>query len=283
MPDFTDLQTQSDSYEVPVSYQDFSRPATYVQTTPSPQNPPWYPADRRHAGHYSIPDDSYEVPVFYRSSSRQASPYFQDERTSNVVNYPRFLEDSFPAQPRIRGTGMGFNPRLRETRQPSVPPRRYARQSDTQAPTSLENPRSRALSKLKKEIYQPTISTSKTLAKKLSFYYRDPKGVNALKEIENTEKNEKGKSCAVCLEDFVPKQEVMVTPCKHMFHEDCIMPWLRSQGQCPICRFVICEKERENPLPLNDDDVGTNYLIAGELLSIARAMEEAFLLRPEPH
>lgn len=190
---------------------------------------------------------------------------------------------------------MGLNHRLRETHQQSIPPRRSTRQSDTQTPstTTTENPRSRAMSKLKKEIYEPNnIPTSKMLAKKLSFYYRDPnKGANALKEMENKEKkNEEGKSCAVCLEDFVPKQEVMVTPCKHMFHEDCIMPWLKSQGQCPICRFVICEKERENQNQnqiqmslMNDDEIGPSYLIAGELMSIVRAMEEAFRLGPETH
>ncbi|KAI9083096.1 hypothetical protein K1719_035000 [Acacia pycnantha] len=276
---------ERDSYEVPMYYQASSGHPTPVQTTPNSQNPPRYLTDRRHAGLYSTPDDSYEVPVFYRSSSRQATPYFQDERTSNAVNHPRFLEDSFPARLHILNgdTGMGFNHRIRETHRPSVPARRSARQSDTQAPTAIENPRSRALSKLKKEIYEPNISSSKMLAKKLSFYYRDSKGVNALKEMENKQKNEERKSCAVCLDDFVPKQEVMVTPCKHMFHEDCIMPWLKSQGQCPICRFVICEKERENPLPVNDDEIGASFEIAGELMSIVRAMEEAFRFSPETH
>ncbi|XP_054813687.1 E3 ubiquitin-protein ligase At3g02290-like [Prosopis cineraria] len=268
------IPTNRDSFEVPASSQSPSTRTTPRQMTPSPLNPLWYMADRRQAGLYSIPEsDSYEVPVFYQASSRHATP---DERTSNVVNHLQFLEDSFPAQPDILNgdTGRGFNRRLRETHQASVPPRRSTRQSNAQAPTAPENPRCRALSKLRKEIYEPNIPTSKMLAKKLSFYYRDNKGVNALKEMENKQKNEDRKSCAVCLEDFVPKQEVMVTPCKHMFHEDCIMPWLRSQGQCPICRFVICEKEREN-------DVGTSYLIAGDLLSIVRAMEEAFRLDPE--
>lgn len=35
-------------------------------------------------------------------------------------------------------------------------------------------------------------------------------------EMEN---DENSKRCAVCLEDFEPRQEVMLTPCRHMFHE----------------------------------------------------------------
>lgn len=50
-----------------------------------------------------------------------------------------------------------------------------------------------------------------------------------------------GKRCAVCLEDFETKQFVTITPCNHMFHEECIVPWVKSQGKCPVCRFVIVE------------------------------------------
>ncbi|KAI0964221.1 hypothetical protein AcW1_001090 [Taiwanofungus camphoratus] len=50
------------------------------------------------------------------------------------------------------------------------------------------------------------------------------------------------KDCAVCKEQFKletddPDEQVVVTlPCKHPFHESCIMPWLKSSGTCPVCR-----------------------------------------------
>lgn len=50
------------------------------------------------------------------------------------------------------------------------------------------------------------------------------------------------KDCAVCKEQFQlgtedPDEQVVVTlPCKHPFHEPCIMPWLKSSGTCPVCR-----------------------------------------------
>ncbi|KAG6813215.1 hypothetical protein H0H92_013102 [Tricholoma furcatifolium] len=50
------------------------------------------------------------------------------------------------------------------------------------------------------------------------------------------------KDCAVCKEQFKletedPDEQIVVTlPCKHPFHEPCILPWLKSSGTCPVCR-----------------------------------------------
>jgi len=52
------------------------------------------------------------------------------------------------------------------------------------------------------------------------------------------------KDCAVCKEQFKTDVEdsdelvVVTLPCKHPFHEPCIMPWLKSSGTCPVCRYV---------------------------------------------
>ncbi|KAF9270716.1 hypothetical protein L218DRAFT_889414 [Marasmius fiardii PR-910] len=53
------------------------------------------------------------------------------------------------------------------------------------------------------------------------------------------------KDCAVCKEQFTletedPGEQVVVTlPCKHPFHEPCILPWLKSSGTCPVCRHQL--------------------------------------------
>lgn len=50
------------------------------------------------------------------------------------------------------------------------------------------------------------------------------------------------KDCAVCKEQFKtdtedPDEQIVITlPCKHPFHEPCILPWLKSSGTCPVCR-----------------------------------------------
>ncbi|PSR71067.1 hypothetical protein PHLCEN_2v13036 [Hermanssonia centrifuga] len=64
------------------------------------------------------------------------------------------------------------------------------------------------------------------------------------------------KDCAVCKEQFKlgtedPDEQIIVTlPCKHPFHESCIMPWLKSSGTCPVCRFqLIPQPEHHAPGP----------------------------------
>jgi len=62
------------------------------------------------------------------------------------------------------------------------------------------------------------------------------------------------KDCAVCKEQFKletddPDEQVVVTlPCKHPFHEPCILPWLKSSGTCPVCRYaLIPQPEHHGP------------------------------------
>lgn len=42
--------------------------------------------------------------------------------------------------------------------------------------------------------------------------------------------------CSVCWEDFQLNEQVRKLPCSHVFHSDCICPWLANHGTCPICR-----------------------------------------------
>ncbi len=44
-------------------------------------------------------------------------------------------------------------------------------------------------------------------------------------------------NCAICLEDIQKKsKDVLVTTCAHLFHETCLVPWLRQQSSCPTCK-----------------------------------------------
>ena len=48
-------------------------------------------------------------------------------------------------------------------------------------------------------------------------------------------------SCSVCLDDFEDGETVkQLHPCNHLFHEECIKPWLTQRsGNCPLCK-VAC-------------------------------------------
>ena len=50
-------------------------------------------------------------------------------------------------------------------------------------------------------------------------------------------------SCAVCQEEWQTGNVRVSLPCRHSFHEDCIVPWLRSSRACPMCRAPLPSEE----------------------------------------
>ncbi|XP_004298915.1 PREDICTED: uncharacterized protein LOC101293393 [Fragaria vesca subsp. vesca] len=54
--------------------------------------------------------------------------------------------------------------------------------------------------------------------------------------------------CAICIEGldhFYAAEEgndhhmIARLPCSHMYHEDCIVPWLENNQRCPLCRCTV--------------------------------------------
>lgn len=46
-----------------------------------------------------------------------------------------------------------------------------------------------------------------------------------------------GLECPVCKEDYSVEESVRQLPCNHLFHNDCIVPWLEQV--CTACVFMI--------------------------------------------
>ncbi|CAJ1935229.1 unnamed protein product [Cylindrotheca closterium] len=62
--------------------------------------------------------------------------------------------------------------------------------------------------------------------------------------------------CAICLEAMPPGTKVRILPCRHSFHEDCIVGWLNEgKTTCPLCKFDLLQhfeeqkEARESILP----------------------------------
>lgn len=53
------------------------------------------------------------------------------------------------------------------------------------------------------------------------------------------------KQCPVCLKQFETGDKASLMPCRHMFHQECILPWLKKTNSCPLCRYELPTDDEE--------------------------------------
>ena len=96
----------------------------------------------------------------------------------------------------------------------------------------------------------------------------DEEVIKNLKQIEFEEDSEL--SCGICLENFKKGDKALLLPCKdnkHYFHlgedkETCegILPWLKENNTCPICRETFKEKETVSEEIIENNQENSNEI-----------------------
>lgn len=58
-----------------------------------------------------------------------------------------------------------------------------------------------------------------------------------------TKKNLEPPTCTVCCEHINIGSKGMFMPCGHIYHPDCLKPWLETNNSCPVCRFELPKED----------------------------------------
>ena len=53
-------------------------------------------------------------------------------------------------------------------------------------------------------------------------------------DIFNSNKYKINEECSICLSNFENNDNIIILPCLHFFHDECIMDWLKKQTVCPL-------------------------------------------------
>ncbi|CAN1226333.1 E3 ubiquitin-protein ligase RNF181 [Linum grandiflorum] len=72
----------------------------------------------------------------------------------------------------------------------------------------------------------------------------------AIAKLERVDDFDGGDDCAICLVEMVGGGDcggsLIRLECKHLFHESCLVSWLRTSNACPLCRSRVPDRERSN-------------------------------------
>ena len=86
----------------------------------------------------------------------------------------------------------------------------------------------------------------KELLKKKKKYYLLNYEIKCFKYNKNNCNNEE--ECPICLENYSIEKDVCFTPCKHLFHYNCLKEYIYGcdEIKCPICKFDLmnCLKDK---------------------------------------
>ncbi|XP_021279289.1 putative RING-H2 finger protein ATL19 [Herrania umbratica] len=102
-------------------------------------------------------------------------------------------------------------------------------------PQDIEMGRPRYLSQAAMQGQQPRQQQQQTPKRVLAGTLVTYENIN-----QETEANCTADECAICLEEFIDRDRCMVlSKCKHMYHQRCIDRWLLDHSHCPLCRGSV--------------------------------------------
>ena len=76
------------------------------------------------------------------------------------------------------------------------------------------------------------------------FQYKHVKKYSTIKE----------NKCAICLQKYKGVDIIKEFPCKHIFHKICILKWIKSSNNCPLCKYDISNDVNKIELNNNNDE-----------------------------
>ncbi|XP_020114275.1 probable E3 ubiquitin-protein ligase RHC1A [Ananas comosus] len=84
--------------------------------------------------------------------------------------------------------------------------------------------------------------------------------IDAMPVVKITQRDVHGDShCPVCKDRFELGSDAREMPCKHLYHSDCIVPWLVQHNSCPVCRHQLPTRDRGSEFDsTNGENEGEN-------------------------
>lgn len=88
-----------------------------------------------------------------------------------------------------------------------------------------------------------------TMRESLSHYQTQEKKPDVKISMESIEATDDhiGNACPICISNIEKKETIIVLPCKHILHTQCIGEWVKYKPECPSCRIEI-------PITLTEKD-----------------------------
>lgn len=70
------------------------------------------------------------------------------------------------------------------------------------------------------------------------------RALRALPVIIAKKEHTKMEPCAICQASYELEEQLVMLPCKHYFHKECVFEWFQTENTCCLCRS---ELESDNP------------------------------------